>query len=293
MSNPSTYKTISLPNNVTIAYISAGAPNLPTLLLLHGFPSSSNQYRSLIPLLSHKYHIIAPDLPGFGLTTVPSSYVFTFENLANTVGQFLGELNITSYAVYIFDYGAPIALRLALSDPQPIKAVISQNGNAYIEGLGHPFWDPVEALWASNNSPVNREIIRENIFTLATTKFQYIAGVPSTDLPLINPAAYTYDFLQNLQSPEEQEIQLDLLYDYRTNVALYPEFQEYLRKSQVPFLAIWGKGDPVFVPAGAEAFKRDLPGAVVKFVDTGHFALETKVGEIAGEVLRFLDGRVS
>ena len=290
MFNPSTYNTVSLQNNVTIAYISAGAPGLPTILLLHGFPSSSNQYRNLIPLLSHKYHVIAPDLPSYGSTTTPLDYQFSFSNLTNTIVEFLEILTITCYAVYTFDYGAPTAFRLALQNPASIKAIISQNGNAYVEGLGHPFWDPIEALWASDNAAADRENIRKNVFTLATTKFQYTAGFPENDLPLIDPVAYTYDYLQNLQTPEKQEAQLDLLYDYRTNIELYPDFQAYLRKSQVPLLAIWGKGDPVFIPAGAEAFKRDLKEAVVKFVDAGHFALETKVGEIAKEILEWLNG---
>ena len=289
MSHPPTCHNIALSSGANVAYVSTGTPDLPTLVLLHGFPSSSNQYRNLIPLLSSKYYIIAPDLPGFGLTTVPSSYVFTFENFAKSIGEFLEELRITSYAVYIFDYGAPLALRMAIEQPQSVKAIISQNGNAYVEGLGMEFWRPIEALWASENAPENREIIRQNILTLETTKFQYTAGVPEKHLPLINPAAYTYDYLMNLQTRGKKDIQLDLLYDYRTNVGLYPEFQAYLRKSQVPLLAVWGKGDPAFVPAGAEAFERDLTHAIVKFVDAGHFALETKLEEIAAEVWKFLE----
>ncbi len=287
-SYPTTYNNLTLSPNTTIAYISAGSPSLPTLLLLHGFPSSSNQFRNLIPLLSKSHHIIAPDLPGFGLTTVPPSYTFTFDDLALTIGAFLTALSITSYALYIFDYGAPVGLRLALANPPSIKAIISQNGNAYVEGLGHPFWDPIEALW-KDPSQQNYDIVRNGVLTLAATKDQYTAGVPTPDLPLIDPAAYTYDYLVNIQSPAAQDRQLALFYDYRNNVAKYPDFQAYFRKSQVPLLAVWGKGDPSFVPAGAEAFRRDLPKAEVKFVDAGHFALETKVGEIAGEVKGFLE----
>ena len=290
MSYLQTYNTIPLPSGVNVSYTTAGSPSSPTLLLLHGFPSSSNQYRNLIPLLCATYHVIAPDLPGFGLTTTPPSFIFTFENLTNVIASFLEELKITSYIAYLFDYGAPVALRLALMNPNSTKAIISQSGNAYVEGIGHPFFDPVEALWASNDSATDREYLRKNLLTLAGTKFQYVTGVPTHDLPLIDPVAYTYDYDQNIKDADKTERQLDLLYDYRTNVALYPQFQAYFRRSQVPLLAIWGKGDPAFVPPGAEAFKRDLPKAEIMFVDAGHFALETKVGEIAREMLRFLKG---
>lgn len=284
-----TYNNLTLTPDTTISYISAGSPNLPTLLLLHGFPSSSNQFRNLIPLLSTTYHVLAPDLPGFGLTTYPPDYAFTFDNLALTIGSFLTALNINAYAMYIFDYGAPVGLRLALANPSSVKAIITQNGNAYVEGLGHPFWDPIEALW-TDPSPKNFDTVRNGVLTLGATAYQYTSGVPSGDLPLVNPAAYTYDFLQNIQTPADQERQLALFYDYRNNVAMYGAFHAYFRESQVPLLAVWGDKDPAFVPAGAEAFKRDLPKAEVRFVDAGHFALETKVAEIAGEMLGFLAG---
>lgn len=288
-SYPTTYKNLTVAPNTTISYISAGSPKLPTLLLLHGFPSSSNQFRNLIPLLSGTYHVIAPDLPGFGLTTYPIDYVFTFDNLALTIGAFLNILSISSYAIYIFDYGAPVGLRLALANPSSIKAIISQNGNAYVEGLGHPFWEAIETLW-TDPSPENYETVRTGVLTLAATEYQYKAGVPASDLPLIDPAAWTYDYLANVQTPADQDHQLALFRDYGINVDRYPEFQAYFRESQVPLLAVWGKGDPAFVPAGANAFKKDLPKAEVKFLDAGHFALETKVGEIAGEILKFLKG---
>ncbi|KAF6227891.1 hypothetical protein HO133_007619 [Letharia lupina] len=197
---------------------------------------------------------------------------FTFDNLALAISAFLTALDIGTYALYIFDYGAPVGLRLALSNPSSIKAIISQNGNAYVEGLGHPFWDPIEALWAEP-SPQNHEIIRNAVLTLEATVYQYTSGVPSDDLPL---------------TPADQDRQLALFYDYRNNVAMYPAFQAYFRESQVPLLAVWGKNDPAFVPAGAEAFKRDLPRAEVKFVDTGHFALETRLEDIAEDTLQFL-----
>lgn len=287
LSYPATYNNLTLTPNINISYISAGSPTLPTLLLLHGFPSSSNQFRNLIPLLSSTYHVLAPDLPGFGLTTYPPDYDFTFDNLALTISSFLTALNIATYAVYIFDYGAPVGLRLALANPSSVKAIISQNGNAYVEGFGHPFWDPIEAIWA-DPSPKNYETVRNGVLTLGATAYQYTAGVPPQDLPLIDPAAYTYDYLKNIQTTADQDRQLALFYDYRTNVAKYPAFQAYFRESQVPLLAVWGKGDPAFVPAGAEGFKKDLPKAEVKFLDAGHFALETKVEEIAEETLRFL-----
>ena len=287
LSYPSTYYNIAITPNTTVSYISAGSSTLPTLLLLHGFPSSSNQFPNLIPLLSTTYHVLAADLPGFGLTTFPPEYDFTFDHLALTISAFLTAINIGTYAMYIFDYGAPVGLRLALSNPSSIKAIISQNGNAYVEGLGHPFWDPIEALWA-DPSPHNYEIVRNGVLTLEATVYQYTSGVPSDDLALVNPAAYTYDYLKNVQTPADQDRQLALFYDYRNNVAMYPAFQAYFRESQVPLLAVWGKNDPAFVPAGAEAFKRDLPRAEVKFVDTGHFALETRLEDIAEDTLQFL-----
>ena len=290
MSPSVTYSNIDLPSGVNVSYVSAGSPDSPTVLLLHGFPSSSNQYRNLIPLLAYTYHVIAPDLPGYGQTTNPADFVFTFENLTNVIAAFLSALQITSYAVYIFDYGAPVAIRLALRDPKPIKAIITQNGNAYIEGFGQPFWDPIEGIWNSSNSAAARENVRNLYLNLEGTKFQYTQGFPTSDLPLVNPVAYTYDYLQHLSTKEKQDVQLDLLYDYRTNLPLYPDFQKYLRESKVPVLAVWGKGDPIFVPPGAEAFKRDAYNPVVKFVDAGHFALETKVKEIAEDILEFLKG---
>ena len=289
-----TYTSVPLADGTNVSYVSAGAHHLPTLLLLMGFPSSSNQFRNLIPLLSSSYHVIAPDFPGFGLTTTPADYIFTFENLAATISALLVALNMGKYSMYIFDYGAPVGLRLAVKNPESVEAIVSQNGNAYVEGFGHPFWDPIMALWneTNPNSVADREFLRDNYLTLASTKIQYTTGFPAEDLRLIDPVSYTYDYLVNLVGTEKQNRQLDLFYDYRTNVAQYPTYHEYFRKTQVPLLAIWGKGDPAFIPPGAEAFKKDLPNAIVKFVDAGHFALETKVKEIAGEVLRFLDGNV-
>jgi pimeloyl-ACP methyl ester carboxylesterase len=282
-----TYHSITV-NNINIHYFTSGSPSLPTLLLLHGFPSSSTQFRDLAPLLSHKYHIIALDFPGYGLTQAPSDFAYNFENLASVTLAFLAALQVSSYAIYVFDYGAAVGWRLALANPSAITAIISQNGNAYNEGFGQPFWKPIMKTWNTNNSAPAREWLRENYLTLAATEMQYTVGFPESDLPLINPSDWTLDFLQNEQGAANQERQLDLFYDYRRNVETYPAVHDYFRKSQVPLLAIWGKGDPIFVPPGAEAFKRDLPNAVVKFVDAGHFALQTKRWEIAEEILKFL-----
>jgi len=286
-----TYHNVTVNDSVNVHYFEAGNKSLPTLLLLHGFPSSSTQYRDLAPLLSHKYHIIAPDFPGFGLTTAPSDFVYTFDNLAAVTQALLTTLNIPSYAIYVFDYGAPIGWRLALANPSAITAIISQSGNAYAEGLGAAFWAPIQTLWNPSTATTEaRDWLRENYLTLAATHMQYTTGVPAADLPLINPSDAALDYLQNEAGRENQDRQLALFADYGGNLDSYPALHAYFRASQVPLLAIWGAGDPIFVPAGAEAFKRDLPRAVVKFVDSGHFALQTKRWEIAEEVLEFLGG---
>ena len=200
MTIPITYNNVPLPSGVNVSYASAGSTSSPTILLLHGFPSSSNQYRNLIPLLASTYHIIAPDFPSYGQTTVPADFAYTFENLTKVIAAFLLASKITSYAVYIFDYGAPVAFRLALQDPKPIKAIITQNGNAYLEGLGHPFWTPIEGIWNSSNSEAARENVRKLYLGLEGTKYQYTQGFPEADLPLVNPVAYYYDYLQNRET---------------------------------------------------------------------------------------------
>lgn len=271
-----------------INYLEAGSPEKPTILLLHGFASTSNQYRDLIPLLSHSYHILAPDLPGFGLTTSPKDLKYTFDNLTAAISAWLSALRITKYAVYIFDYGAPTGLRLALQNPDHVKAIISQNGNAYMEGFGEQFWAPIVKLWDTQNGSEAREWLRENYLSLGTTKFQYFMGQNEKDHHLINPLTWHIDYHLNLEGKEKQDIQLDLFYDYRTNKDIYPQFHEYFKKSQVPLLAVWGKGDPCFIHPGAEAFKKDLPDAEIHLLDAGHFALETKRWEIADIMLKFL-----
>ncbi|KAF2650197.1 putative hydrolase [Lophiostoma macrostomum CBS 122681] len=277
-------KFLTLSGGEKVFWRESGHANSSTILLLHGFPASSHQFRNLIPLLAPKYRVIAPDLPGFGFTEVPSTYNYTFANLADTIDAFLKEIPNPpeKYSVYIFDYGAPTGLRLALKHPEKIQSIVSQNGNAYVEGFGE-FWDSVKKLWA-NNSAENREAL-QGLFTYNTTKSQYTTGTKDPDS--IAPESYTLDQAL-LERPGQDKIQLDLFYDYRTNVDLYPKFQEYFRKSQVPLLAAWGKNDIIFIPPGAEAFKRDLPKAEVLLLDGGHFLEETNTAEIAELILGFL-----
>ncbi|KAI9807228.1 MAG: hypothetical protein M1825_005946 [Sarcosagium campestre] len=276
-------------DGVDVFYREAGPADAPVILLLHGFPSSSHQYRNLIPLLAATYHVIAPDLPGFGFTKVPSTrgYKYTFANLATTVGAFLDALHISKFAVYIFDYGAPTALRLALQRPEAITALIAQNGNAYDEGLGKEFWAPFQKYWKSNASE-DREAIRTGVLSYAATKLQYEHGVAHPEA--LAPEAWTLDYAL-ISTPENQEIQLDIFFDYGTNVVLYPKFQEYFRKYQPPTLAVWGKNDFIFPPTGAEALKKDLKDVEITLYDTGHFALETNVVDISGKILDFLKRR--
>jgi pimeloyl-ACP methyl ester carboxylesterase len=269
-------------DGLKVFYREAGASNAPKLLLLHGFPSSSHMFRDLIPKLAERFHIVAPDLPGFGQTDMPSrdAFTYTFENIAKVIGRFTEVVGFDRFAIYVFDYGAPTGFRLALSHPERITAIISQNGNAYEEGLSDG-WNPIRAYWKDPSS-ANREALRA-MLTHETTVWQYTHGVPDTTL--VSPDGYSLD---DFYMARPDEVQLDLFRDYRTNVALYPAFQEYFRTYQPPFLAVWGKNDPFFLPPGAEAFKRDLPKAVVQFLDTGHFALETHAAEIATAISDFL-----
>lgn len=277
------YRTADV-DGFNVFYREAGRPGAPKLLLLHGFPSSSHMFRDLLPKLADRFHIVAPDLPGFGQSDMPSrdTFAYTFDNLANVIDRFTEVIGFDRYAVYVFDYGAPTGFRLALKHPERITAIISQNGNAYEEGLSDG-WNPIRAYW-QDASPANREALRA-MLTLETTIWQYTHGVPDTTS--VSPDGYTLDAFY-LNRPGADEIQLDLFGDYRNNVALYPAFQHYFRTHQPPFLAVWGKHDPFFLPPGAEAFKRDMPQAVVRFFDTGHFALETHASEIAAAVGDFL-----
>jgi len=269
-----------------VFYREAGPADAPALLLLHGFPSAGHMFRDLMPLLGEKYHLIAPDLPGFGQTDLPERKAFTysFASLADVMAKFTDAIGLQKFAIYIFDYGAPTGLRLALKYAERITAIVSQNGNAYEEGLSDG-WNPIRAYW-QEKSQANRDALRA-FLKPETTYFQYTHGV--ADVSLVSPDGRSLDDFY-LTRPGADEAQLDLFGDYVTNVTLYPKFQEYFRNYQPPFLAVWGKHDPFFLPAGAEAFKRDLKNAEVKFFDTGHFALETHCDEIAAEILAFLSG---
>ena len=274
-------------DGVRVFYRAAGDATAPVVLLLHGFPASSFMFRDLIPRLASDYRVIAPDLPGFGFTEVPAErgYGYSFEGLASTVEAFTQALKISRYAMYVFDYGAPTGFRLAMKHPDRVTAIVSQNGNAYEEGLGDA-WGPIRQYWASPTAE-NREVLRKNILTLDGTRWQYTHGV--ADPERVPPESYTLDSAL-LERPGNKDIQLDLFLDYASNVKLYPTFQEYFRKSGPPLLAIWGKNDPFFIPAGAEAFRKDLPNAKVQLLDTGHFAIETHGVEIATAMKAFLRG---
>jgi len=264
-------------DGLKIFYREAGADTSPVLLLLHGFPTSSHMFRDLIPALADDYHVVAPDLPGFGFSEAPepAQFSYTFDHLADAIDRFTAVAGLTRYAIYVFDYGAPVGFRLATRHPERITAIISQNGNAYEEGLSGG-WNPIQRYW-KEPTPENRAALR-NFLTPEATRWQYTHGVH--DESLVAPESYTLDSAL-LARPGNDEIQLDLFLDYASNVALYPKFQEYFRTHRPPLLAVWGKNDPFFLPSGAEAFKRDIPGAVVRFFDTGHFALETHAAEIA------------
>jgi pimeloyl-ACP methyl ester carboxylesterase len=272
-------------DGISIFYREAGSADRPVVLLLHGFPTSSFQFRELIPRLADKYRVIAPDLPGFGFTEVPAerNYTYTFDSLAKSIEAFTDALALQRYALYIFDFGAPTGLRLAVSRPERVTAIFSQNGNAYEEGLGET-WAPLKQYW-NNETVENREMVRK-LLGADGIRFQYFHGVPNPER--IAPESYTLDTAL-IARPGNMEIQLDLHLDYRNNIPAYPKFHEYFRQYRPPFMAIWGKNDPFFIPAGAEAYKKDLPSASIRFVDSGHFALETHVEEIAEGMRELFD----
>lgn len=282
------YKRATVDGN-RIFYREAGPEGAPTILLLHGFPTSSHMFRNLIPELADRYHVVAPDLPGFGFSDAPNrtQFRYTFENLTMAIDSFIQSIGIERFAIYVFDYGAPVGFRLALARPERITAIISQNGNAYVEGLSQG-WNPIQKYW-KEPTPENRTALRAFLKPEAT-KRQYLHGVQ--DESQVAPESYELDSAL-LARPGNDEIQLDLFLDYASNVALYPKFQEYFRIKQPSLLAVWGKNDPFFLPLGAEAFKRDNPNAEVHFYDTGHFALETHHQEIAGAIRDFLDRKVA
>ena len=280
------YRTADV-EGLKVFYREAGRTDAPMLLLLHGFPSAGHMFRELMPQLAEQFHVVAPDFPGFGQSDMPvrDKFHYTFDNIARVIDRFTEIVGLKRFAIYVFDYGAPTGFRLALKHPERIAAIISQNGNAYEEGLSQG-WNPIRAYW-SEASEANRNALRA-FLSPETTVWQYTHGVPDTTL--VSPDGYSLDNFY-LARPGADEIQLDLFGDYKSNVALYPEFQHYFREHKPPFLAVWGKNDPLFLPAGAQAFKRDMPHAHVRFFDTGHFALETHCAEIAKVISDFLGER--
>ena len=269
-------------DGVRVFYRESGPADAPVVLLLHGFPTSSFQYRELIPRLADKFRVIAPDLPGFGFTEPPPNYTYTFASIAQTILAFTNALKLKHYAMYVFDYGAPTGFRLALLAPERVTAIVSQNGNAYEEGLGVD-WAPIQRYWREPTLE-HRNMIRPAL-TLEGLKHEYGTGIPDTSL--IDPAGYTLD-AAILALPGRVDIQLDLFLDYANNVKMYPDFQHYFRTMKPPLLAVWGKFDPYFIPPGAEAFRRDIPTANIQFLPTGHFALETHLEEIVVAIRTFL-----
>jgi pimeloyl-ACP methyl ester carboxylesterase len=271
-------------DGINVFYREAGPKEAPTILLLHGFPTAGHMFRDLIPQLADRFRLVAPDLPAFGQFDMPApgTFAYTFENIANVIDRFTEVIGLSRFAMYVFDYGAPVGFRLAVRHPDRLTAIISQNGNAYEEGLSDG-WNPIRAYW-QEPSQANREALR-SFLAPDTTRWQYTHGVP--DVTAVSPDGYSLDNFY-LARPGADEIQLDLLGDYKSNVATYPTFQNYFRTRKPRFLAAWGKNDPFFLPRGAEAFRRDIPGASVHFFDTGHFALETHAKEVGTVIRDFL-----
>jgi pimeloyl-ACP methyl ester carboxylesterase len=278
-----TYNNVQV-GEVNVFYREAGPKNAPVLLLLHGFPSSSHMFRDLIPLLADRYRVIAPDLPGFGYTKTPprGEFQFTFDTLAAVIDDFTQALSLERFAMYVFDYGAPTGYRLAMAHPERVTALVTQNGNAYMDGFSNE-WTAWEAYWRAPSAQT-REACRASLSAEVIENWQYRTG---TDPKRLSPDGYMLD-IALMSRPDAEEIQLDLILDYRSNLEMYPKFQHYFRTYRPPLLAVWGRHDPAFIPAGAEAYKRDLPDAHIHLLDTGHFALETHSGEIAQLVRNFL-----
>jgi pimeloyl-ACP methyl ester carboxylesterase len=283
MSSTVSYRKVDV-DGTNVFYREAGVQNAESILLLHGFPSAGHMFRDLIPILADRFHVIAPDLPGFGQSDMAArdKFTYTFANIATVIGRFAEVVKLDRYAIYIFDYGSPVGLRLALAHPERVTAIVTQNGNAYVEGLSDG-WNPMRAYW-KDPSQANRDALR-TLLTPETTYWQYTHG--TTDPTMVSPDGYSLDDFY-LARPGAHELQLDLFLDYANNVALYPKFQDYFKHYQPRLLAVWGKNDPFFLPAGADAFKRDIPSADVRFFETGHFALETHFTEIGNAIVEFL-----
>lgn len=281
------YRTVSI-DGIDVFYREAGPQDAPVILLLHGFPTSSHMYRNLIPALADRYRVIAPDYPGFGHSAAPdrTQFNYTFDNFAALIEKLTGKIGADRYALYVFDYGAPVGFRLATKHPERVTALIVQNGNAYDEGIAG-FWDPIKAYWATHGE-AEREAIRW-LTTIKATNWQYTNGV--SDTSLVSPDGPAHD-QAGMDQHGNQEIQLDLFYDYRTNIPLYPAWQAYFRDRRPPTLVLWGKNDEVFVSPGAAPYKRDNPEAEIHMLDTGHFAIETHGAEIAGLIREFLGRKV-
>ena len=282
------HRTVKI-DGLDIAYREAGPKNAPTVLLLHGFPTSSHMFRNLIPALADKYHVVAPDYPGFGNSSAPSvkEFDYTFDNLANVIGKFTEKVGLKKYSIYLMDYGAPVGFRLAVKHPERVQSLIVQNGNAYDEGLDNDFWKPIKAYWKDRTDAQGDGL--RSLLTLDATKWQYTHGVRNVEV--ISPD--TWGHVQPLlDRPGNQEIQLALFYSYGSNPSLYPQWQDYLRKHQPPTLIVWGQNDAIFPAAGAHPYKRDLKNLEFHLVDTGHFALEEDGAAIATLMRNFLDKQV-
>lgn len=286
-SRKTAYKTVKI-DGLDIFYREAGSPKNPTVLLLHGFPTSSRMFRNLMPLLADRYHVVAPDYPGYGMSSAPpvDKYEYTFENLTNVIDKFTQQLKLDRYSIYLQDYGGPIGFRLAVKHPERVQALIVQNGNAYEEGL-REFWNPIKAYW-KDRTDENSKPLRK-ILTIEATKWQYTNGARNAEN--LDPDTWTIDqFL--MDRPGNKDIQLQLFYSYGSNPPLYPQFQEFFRKYQPPTLIVWGKNDFIFPPEGAEPYKRDLKNIEFHLLDTGHFALEEDYDVIATYMNKFLDKQV-
>ena len=279
------YSSLSV-SGTKIFYREAGSPEKPAMVLFHGFPSAGHMFRDLIPMIEQDFHVIAPDYPGFGQSDIPvrENFVYTFDHIAEIIDEFLHIISVQKFYMYVFDYGAPIGFRIAMKHPEDVLGIISQNGNVYQEGLGKK-WEARAEYWKNPTKSLREQY--KNAFAPETIIGQYTFG---TEEGSVSPDGYSLDIYYT-QKPGYDEVQSDLIFDYQNNVKLYPKFQEYLRKYQPKLLAVWGKNDPSFIPAGAEAFKKDLPNAEIHFVNSGHFALESCCEEIAALILKFFANR--